>query len=215
MRWPKPGRTGIGRGLDALRIGGNLPFIHDRIYRSPKESLQVRWTAADATGDDSAEQRRLSAAPICRLSVISMAARRFSCPCRAQHLPENTRGENEAGLCERTTRRAPMPSIGVVAVEMAFLWKAANRLPGTLYRHITVRADPWPRAWSLSLCRTGVSGGLRLRSRLLVRGWEGGFDRSQIEKRFPRCELHHIPRLSPSGFVTAALHSRSFCKDGC
>jgi len=122
---PKRGRTGIGRGLDALRIGGNLPFIQDRIYRSPKESLQVRWTAADATGDDSAEQRRLSAAPICRLSVISMAARRFSCPCRAQHLPENTRGENEAGLCERTTRRAPMPSIGV----LPWKWRSFGKRP--------------------------------------------------------------------------------------
>jgi hypothetical protein len=38
--------------------------------------------------------------------------------------------EATLGFCGRTARRAPMPSIGVVAAEMAFLWKVAIRLPG-------------------------------------------------------------------------------------
>ena len=31
--------TDFGRVLDALRTGGNLPFVHDPTYQSPKESL--------------------------------------------------------------------------------------------------------------------------------------------------------------------------------
>src|SRR5713101_5006595 len=52
------------------------------------------------------------------------------------------------GFCEpRTAAIAPMLSFGVVAAEIAFLWKAAIRLPGVPFiGNIFVRTDPaWPR----------------------------------------------------------------------